>query len=178
MRNVMIDLETLGTGHHPVVLSIGAVLFVPGEPESFNPFYVVIDPRTSQAHGCNIDADTVMWWLRQSDEARSAFDSVVMAPLPSALRSFTEWLPKYAKVWGNGSNFDNRILREVYEAVGYSCPWHYRDDRDMRTYMADRPAIPRLDRTGVHHNALDDARFQVRCMATAESIRRARAGEV
>ena len=85
------------------------------------------------------------------------------------------YLGKGALVWGNGSNFDNRILREAYDHLGMKCPWHYRDDRDMRTYT---DMLLQLGvRTGKYapdehpltppdcvHDALADARFQAQVM--------------
>lgn len=162
----MVDLETLGTGYRALIVSIGAVVFTPGERGHTNAFAVNIDPSSAQGAGLNIDADTVMWWMHQSQQARDALVTGELFTLRQALGGFAEWLPKGAKVWGNGSNFDNRILREAYEAVGMKCPWHFRDDRDMRTFMAMHPQV-RLTREGGHHVAVHDAIFQVQCMAEA-----------
>ncbi len=164
MKHVMVDLETLGVGYRPVIVSIGAVVFSPGRPEIQDTFYAKIDPVEAEAAGLHIEAGTVKWWLQQSEEAREVFKDG--AALQEVLLGFFDWLGTGARVWGNGSNFDNRILREAYEAVRMRCPWHYRDDRDMRTFMDLHPRVD-LEREGVHHHALDDAKFQVQCMAVA-----------
>lgn len=162
-RHVMVDLETLGVGYRALIVSIGAVEFVPGSPETGREFYAVIDTENAQREGMRIDASAVMWWLEQSDEARAALQKDPH-PLTHVLVDLATWLPKGVRVWGNGSNFDNRILREAYDLIQMRCPWHYRDDRDMRTYMDGRERHA-VTRGGTHHNALDDAIFQVQLMA-------------
>lgn len=166
MQDVMIDLETLGTGYRPVILSIGAVEFDYRTGELGREFHERINPESSQRDGFKIDAGTVVWWMGQSEEARKAlFAGGAFEPV-EALSIFADWLGKDKHVWGNGSNFDNRILREAYDLYGMNCPWHYRDDRDMRTFCAMFPRVT-LTREGIHHDALDDAIFQTQIMHEA-----------
>lgn len=154
--NVMLDLETWGVGHCPVIVSIGACVF--GGAQVSQPFKVNVSPDGQKA---NIEAATVRWWMEQE---RAAIDAFMSDPrdIRHALRMFSEWLPPGAQVWGNGSNFDNRILREAYEAEGMTVPWHYRDDRDLRTLFA-LFGRPKIERQGTHHDALADAIYQARC---------------
>ena len=164
MKHVMVDLETLGVGYRPVIVSIGAVVFSPGRPETGEEFYGKIDAVEAEAAGLHIEAGTVKWWLQQSEAARKVFKGG--DALRDELLRFLDWMGTGTRLWGNGSNFDNRILREAYEVVGMRCPWHYRDDRDMRTFMDLHPGVD-VEREGTHHHALDDAKFQVQCMAAA-----------
>ena len=63
MPDIMIDLETLGTGHDCHILSIGACnIYHPQEQ-----FYAVM-----KADGQNrkIDEGTVRWWMAQSKESQ------------------------------------------------------------------------------------------------------------
>ncbi|EAA3808440.1 3'-5' exoribonuclease, partial [Salmonella enterica subsp. enterica] len=74
---------------------------------------------------------------------------------------------KYLKVWGNGANFDNVILRGAFERASLPCLWNYRNDHDVRTMVTLGRAIgfdPKRDMPfeGDMHNALADARHQAK----------------
>ena len=70
----MLDLETMGKGPSAAIVTIGAVFFDPMTGELGAEFEAHIDLRDSARFG-EIDPDTVLWWLGQSDEA-------IARPLP------------------------------------------------------------------------------------------------
>lgn len=156
--HVMIDLETMGTRPTAPIVAIGAVAF--DEDGLYDQFYRVVDLCSSARAGAVIEAGTVMWWLRQSDEARAALQDQPVY-LAEALSAFKDWL--YSRqvkgVWGNGASFDNVVLAEAYRRMEMPCPWPFWKDRCYRTVKAMHPDI-QLQRHGVAHNALDDARDQ------------------
>ena len=154
MKNVMLDLETMGTRPNAPVISIGAVEF--DADRLGGRFYAAIDMVTS---GGVPDMDTVRWWLCQSNEAREAV-TCGDRPLLSALAAFSNWFPEDAVVWGNGANFDNVILRETYLREKELCPWSPFNDRCYRTVKSLFPAAPKPERAGTAHNAIADAVFQ------------------
>ena len=164
MKDVMVDLETMGCGYRAAIVAIGAVRFDPVLNVISDNFYRTIALSSCQAAGQTIDASTVLWWMAQEPAARGEvvngeFD------LDVALAEFAGFLAKNAHVWGNGSNFDNRILREAYELVGQPCPWHYRGDRDMRTIVALAKSLgitANIIVSGTKHHALDDAVYQAK----------------
>lgn len=163
MRDVMVDLETMGSGPNAAIVAIGAVAFNPGKGLMGSRFYRVIDLESAVLMGGQIDPATVMWWLKQSDEARSALvKSGSTMNMAVVLREFTNWMAAAAdnadrvRVWGNGASFDNVILASAYRMAGLSQPWKYWNDRCYRTVKAQYPNI-QMVRQGVHHNALDDA---------------------
>jgi exodeoxyribonuclease VIII len=155
--HVMIDLETMGNRPSAPIIAIGAVMF--DKDEVHDEFYVVVDLADSVAEGAVMDPSTVLWWMKQSDEARAAFEAPGK-PLGFALGDFREWVSKYdiSGVWGNGASFDNVILSEAYRRMGNDAPWPFWKDRCYRT-VKSATKIP-MGRTGTHHNALDDARDQ------------------
>ena len=173
-HNFMVDVETLGTQPDAVILSIGAVAFDHNKIVN-NHFYMDVDPNSCVEYGLTIDANTVKWWLGQSDEARKAITEAknpetlytVLLRLSDYMLEFTH-SPKDVIVWGNGATFDNVILASAYSNVGLPKPWGYRGDRCYRTVKASFPDIPFV-RTGCAHHALDDARSQAQhLMAIAE----------
>lgn len=158
MKNVMVDLETLGKGSDAVILSIGAVAF--DETGVGSDFYANIDPESCTRVGMKMDASTVMWWMTQGDQARQVFKDG--SRLDIVLRNFTLWFASVGaeNVWGNGATFDNVILSNAYTLAGLERPWSYRGDRCYRTLKALLPDVKAPPNFGTAHNALDDARYQ------------------
>jgi len=159
MKNVMIDIETLGTRPGDTILSIGAVKFT-AEEGIVEEFYVTIDPETCKAAGLRAQKSTLEWWEKQSPEARAAAFKGEMS-LNAALTKLTMWMPPLDNVlvWGNGANFDNTLLAAAYRAMKMDLPWQYWNDRCYRT-IANMFLKTRVERVGTGHHALDDAKTQ------------------
>lgn len=164
-RNIMIDLETMGKGPRSAIAAIGAVEFDPYGQGLGRELYHRVDLRSSVAAGLVIDADTVLWWLQQSDAARAEITADNRVPLHFALADLREMIagPNLgdddAIVWANGTSFDFPILGEAYRAIGSRQPWKYFNERDWRTVRKVGPQVD-FERTGTHHNALADACHQ------------------
>lgn len=165
MQDVMLDLETMGNGPQAAIIAIGAVEFDIPTQQIGERFYTVIDLESAVARGGVMDASTVLWWLKQSDAARAAFDRGG-EHIAVALQQFAGWMENRAKrddvrVWGNGAAFDNVILASAYRRSGTPQPWQFWNDRCYRTVKAQYPAV-KMQRNGTHHNAVDDAESQAR----------------
>ncbi len=178
LNDVMLDLETVGQGSKAAIVSIGAVLFNPMTGETGAEFYQAVNLNSS-AHYGDIDASTIRWWMKQSKEAQAVFNEDNLMTLKTTLEAFDAWLrdntnrdPKYgnstANIWGNGVDFDNVILSNAYKAVGMKQPWAFFNQSDVRTLVELGKKLRNIDpkntleREGTAHNALDDARFQVK----------------
>ncbi|HEY3987179.1 3'-5' exonuclease [Cedecea sp.] len=173
MNHLMIDLETMGNKPAAPIVSIGAVFFDPQSGELGAELYVPVNLDSAMAQGATPDGDTILWWLKQSAEARSAIctdDTWHIAEALSELSSFISRHsdnPRYLKVWGNGASFDNVILRSAYERAGQTCPWQFWNDSDVRTIVLLGKQLgfdPKHDIPfdGVAHNALADAIHQAK----------------
>ena len=172
--HVMVDLETMGKKHNAPIVAIGAVVFDPATGSIGERFYKVVCLESSVNWGAVIDPSTVIWWLKQSSEARSAIVNDDAIPLLDALLQFREFVSdnvaggsKKAQVWGNGASFDNSILRSSYDCIAEDYPWEYWNDRDVRTMVELGQAIGFDPKTtipfdGDRHNALADAIHQAR----------------
>ncbi|HBU3434022.1 TPA: exonuclease [Klebsiella pneumoniae] len=172
--HVMVDLETMGKKHNAPIVAIGAVVFDPATGSIGESFYKVVCLESSVNWGAVIDPSTVIWWLKQSSEARSAIVNDDAIPLLDALLQFREFISdnvaggsKKAQVWGNGASFDNSILRSSYDCIAEDYPWEYWNDRDVRTMVELGQAISFDPKTtipfeGARHNALADAIHQAR----------------
>lgn len=172
--HVMVDLETMGKKNNAPIVAIGAVVFDPATGSIGESFYKVVCLESSVNWGAVIDPSTVIWWLKQSSEARSAIVNDDAIPLQDALLLFREFVSdnvaggsKKAQVWGNGASFDNSILRSSYDCIAEDYPWEYWNDRDVRTMVELGQAISFDPKTtipfeGSRHNALADAIHQAR----------------
>ncbi|MCE0439714.1 3'-5' exoribonuclease [Klebsiella pneumoniae] len=172
--HVMVDLETMGKKNNAPIVAIGAVVFDPSTGSIGESFYKVVCLESSVNWGAVIDPSTVIWWLKQSSEARSAIVNDDAIPLQDALLQFREFVSdnvaggsKKAQVWGNGASFDNSILRSSYDCIAEDYPWEYWNDRDVRTMVELGHAInyepqKAIPFEGERHNALADAIHQAR----------------
>jgi hypothetical protein len=168
MSHVMLDLETWGTKPGAALRSIGAVFFdLRGGTGA--EFYANIDRESCLAAGLAVDPGTERWWSQQSKQAQ---DSLLVDPKPlkEVVTLFHAWFfkNKGLKVWSQGANFDGPLWEAAAAAVGARVPWKFYDTRDTRTvydvFGFDTGMLPRA---GTYHNALDDAKHQVRCVQTA-----------
>lgn len=165
-KHIMLDLETMGNDSDAAIVAIGAVAFEE-DVGLQSAFYTAVKLESSVYHGLAISPSTVLWWLEQSKEARQALTSPEAMDLRDALGAFSRFVSENggdkAQVWGNGAAFDNVIIRNAYKAVKLDVPWPFWNDRCYRTLRALNTSVKVPDRGGVHHNALDDAKYQAEC---------------
>lgn len=172
MNHLMIDLETMGKKTNSPIVSIGGVFFDPQSGEIGPEFYTAVSLESAMEQGAVPDGDTILWWMRQSPEARAAICADAVS-VTTALIEFSKFIIchadnlKYLKVWGNGAIFDNVILRSAFERASLPCLWHFSNDHDVRTIVTLGRAVgfdPKRDMPfeGDMHNALADARHQAK----------------
>lgn len=167
MNDVMIDLETMGTiPELAPVISIGAV-FMDLDRGLLGPtFYMALKIEDQLEKGRKIDADTLKWWLNQSDAAKKVFNEKAQ-PTATVLNTLGQWIKmnkagKRVSVWGNGSGFDINILENIFRQYNIGCPWGYSDAVDLRTFKRFVAKNQPITKVGVAHNALDDALNQAK----------------
>jgi len=180
LDHVSLDIETLGRSADCYILSVGAVKFSPETGEmNDEAFYAQISLESNAAWGRKIDADTLRWWMGQSQEARMKLfredpqhkPEVVGGTLEQALNDMIAWMndlkhPNKYKVWGNGADFDQPFMQHAFIAAGTQAPWMFWDNRCLRT-LKNLPFARdvKVERVGVHHNALDDAIHQAKVVS-------------
>lgn len=179
-----VDIETLGTSADALIVSIGAVMFSPFKVGEIGArFYALIDIEDAQRCGGRIDASTVLFWMKQdpalvADTFRhrppAGIQPIEGAPpvvgLRKALVGLSEWYRGHGgvAVWANAPTFDCAILRSAFRATNVKCPWHWRDERDLRTALRvafgeERLRLDEAAKSGLpKHHALGDAWEQAR----------------
>lgn len=172
--HLMVDLESMGSNPDAPIISMGAIFFDPHTGQTGAEFYKVISLESAMALGGKPDAGTILWWMKQSSEARSALLVEDAIPLDDALLQFNDFIcenaangPGTLQIWGNGATFDNVLLRQSFERAGIPCLWKFWNDRDVRTIVEMGKVVGINSRyeipfEGDLHNALSDARHQVK----------------
>ncbi len=172
--HLMVDLETMGKKPGAPIVSVGAVFFDPASGMTGAEYYQVINLESSMSFGARPDASTILWWLKQSPEARSAIVVDDTVGLVEALEQLLDFIAENAangsknvQLWGNGSSFDCSLLEAAFKLADTPFPiphWNY---RDVRTVVELGKAVGLNARydipfEGDQHNALADARHQVK----------------
>lgn len=169
MNHGMVDLETFGLRPGCVLRSIGLVMFDPENNRIGDEYYANISEECQLEKGCHKDDGTVAWWNRQSSDAQQALlkDQKPFAQVADELYLiFRRNKGKY--IWGQGANFDVVLLAHHFHLYGLQSPWLYYNARDTRTaYEMGEFNSNTIIRQGTYHNALDDAKHQVRCVQAA-----------
>jgi hypothetical protein len=161
--HIMLDLETAATVPGAAIRSIGAVAFeFRGRP--LGPaHYANVSLESCDAIGLIIDPDTMAWWAEHPEAEAALADD--QQSLPSALLRFAGFVEEHGTdevcLWSHGAGFDLPIIEHAMRATGITVPWKFRNCRDTRTmlWLAEQRGftIP-VDRQGLRHQALDDAK--------------------
>jgi exodeoxyribonuclease VIII len=171
MKDIMLDLETMDNVQTAAIVAIGAVQCDLTTGKIGETFYKVVDLNNNPG---SIDPNTVYWWMSQSYEARRALLIDGKLNARKACEALIKWINylkpanEHLRLWGNGASFDNAIIRETFKVLKLDFPIRFWNDRDMRTIVGFYPnklqEIWKLEnrRSGTHHNALDDAKHQIK----------------
>lgn len=176
MTHVSLDLETMGQKKDAAIIAIGACFFNPLSGEIGEQFYtqVNLDIGNGVSNG-DVTPSTIIWWLKQSDEARQKFFDNEKAPdIYTALCEFGKFIfqSQDVQVWGNGISFDNTIMESAYDRhFKNEAPWEFYRERDVRTMVEIGEQIgvyPKRDLPfeGERHYALADAIHQAKIIHT------------
>lgn len=176
--HIMMDLETMGTVPGCAVLSIGCVVMNLQTLELGDTFYSVVSLPDCLDKFLEEDPSTKEWWDGRDAAARQVLHDAndPAAPLlVEALEELNRWFASVgasvqkARLYGNGADFDNPILRVAYSAAnvlpfgakkGFFGGRCYRTLKSLDELFGPTFQAPKMDRQGTYHNALDDAKSQ------------------
>lgn len=183
MNNVMIDIETTGTGHHSALISIAAAVFNLLTGEIYAEEYIRINWKEDcEVCGGKIDPATMEWWLKRSAEARAELiTSDNQLPPDDALMRIFEFIQKHCDeepvyVWAKSPSFDLSLIKDAVERCCIPkemIPWKFWNERDVRTIegIGAQLNIPLpYGKKDVTHHALGDVRGQIRNVAAVMSV--------
>ena len=130
MMRAMLDIETLAVTEDALVTAVGICLF--NEAEVVRTDCITLD-ITADTEG-HIDPATIRWWLTQDTQVFR--DMMTGTVKPGEALDWIDERLHGRQVWANGPQFDCTILRNWIFRQGGTCPWNFRDERDMRTMYA------------------------------------------
>lgn len=177
MKDVMIDLESMGVGNKPALIQIAAVQFDINSGNIGSTFDMKIDLQSSMDAGLDINAGTIKFWMTHPSINQETRNIVLSETgdhtkggntLEHVCNVFAKWLKdnniKY--VHGNGAASDNVWLRSAFSAVKVDSPeLSFRNDMCYRTLrtLATRKGWndSHINFIGNEHDGLDDAKYQV-----------------
>ena len=171
-NHLMVDLETMGTKSNSAIISIGAVEFDILTGKTGREFYRNVSLQSCISLGLIVDADTIMWWMEQSQDARKSLTEGEIISIQQALIDFREFCNKEYQIWGNSARFDLGLLENAYDKISISIPWKFKQERCLRTLVSFNPEIKHsIEFEGTAHNALDDCYHQIKyCHLTWVSL--------
>lgn len=164
---IMIDLEGLATTPDGCMLSMGAVKF-DFEGNILGEFYQNVDPASCKALGFYMDPVTVKWWKEQSPEALAAFKDDPVS-IGTAMERLNQWVgyDTNASWWCKGGAYDFAMIALYCKALGIKPPYKYWNCNDCRTIFNLVKMDMKEGREGTAHDALDDAKWQVKKLLEA-----------
>lgn len=164
---MMIDFETLSL-KNPAIFEIGVVVFnKDGIIESLK---INVDVESCQEIGLEVDASTIVWWLKTNKDLLSEKMLCESVSIRHAITKLFDTYDEFGctKVVGNGALADLLWVHQIidklnevdYKGEGlWKTPWTYRDEMCFRTLKALLPTVY-IEFDGTNHDALDDAMWQ------------------
>jgi len=168
MKDLMVDIETLGVGSNSVITQIGACYFDRYTGEIGEKFKENIDIKSCLKHGLEIDASTLKFWFNQPNPTflKNTLD------LSLVLSKFSDFCKEVENIWSHAT-FDIPIISNAYRKCELEIPFAYNSPRDIRTLLDLAQPEYRMQHTGTAHDGLDDALFQVEyCVECFKKLRK------
>ena len=161
MNDIMLDIETLGTGPNAVIIQIAALDFNRETGEIGDHVDLALSLKESMDKGFSVDASTLSWWLETDSKLLSRIVSSG-GGIQDRLFKLRNFLNKpEVKIWSHAT-FDFPLVQNYLKTFGVE-PVDFRAARDIRT-LVDLSGInlDDYDWNAKTHDALDDCKFQVR----------------
>ena len=169
-NDVMIDIETLGTRPTSAIVQIGACYFDRETGEIGETFCENIRHDYNNDE-FTTDYKTIKWWTQQSFDAIESVFNDESYSIVSAIVRLQKFLKDAEYIWAHAT-FDIPILMNSFEKTKYEFPISYKNIRDIRTLMDLSKYEIDFKRVGIHHNALDDCKYQVKyCVAAMNKLK-------
>ena len=187
-RDIMVDIETLGTGEGATIFQIAAMSFDIRTGYIYDSINLI--GNIEKYESLKVDGSTLKWWLNTNKELLADLLNRGNITEYEMAQCFYNWLYKQAGtdehvdnvyLWGNGILFDNAKLQKFMNETGkLHYPIGYKNDRDVRTIL--ELASMRTGKTEkwikdsvamaseVEHDALDDTRYQIRLVSTCYQL--------
>ena len=167
-KDLMIDLETMGSPPFAPILEIAAVGFNKENPSDIGPiFYRSFNLKDVVDRGYKMCPDTHEWWMEQERYKKvvaGSHDFVL------SLKELDAFMNPFERVWTKSPVFDCALLRYAYKKEEIDDRWGFkkrRSFRDVRT-AADRNKHWEISSVGLdkwnyqnNHHPIADCLLQI-----------------
>lgn len=186
-KDIMVDIETLGTGENATVFQISAMSFNIQTGDKYGSINLIGD--IEKYGNLNVDGSTLKWWLNTDKELLTELLNKGTYKEYDLFEALHKWLEaqsttgdmKDVYLWGNGILFDNAKLQtNLNSCNGLKYPIFYRNDRDVRTILElasmksglteDEIKEYVTDENERKHDAFDDIAYQIRLVVKCYEI--------
>jgi len=145
-RYIVMDLETMGINPHTPIMQIGAcVLDIDNRRGSWkihdDLFQEHLSLSENMASGRTPDASTIMWWIGQSAEARTALvngNNNATLTLEALMHKFVAWYQTYNQTNKTAKKILPRI---VFAAIHQANPFDFKLEHHVASHDAIYEAI-------------------------------------
>lgn len=184
---LMVDIESLALGPRPVITQLAMLAYELEQDELMEDRYsqyLPIDPQQQIIPPRRIQASTIAWWMKQSDEAREAFElstGTDFEELVAAMRGFVAAFNRLTKngtrnyeITSKHPQFDIVAVETLLTELGLEVPWDHRRVTDLATDLIRAGIkgsdVPKPAGT-IPHVAYWDVRWQIEQWLECRRIR-------
>jgi hypothetical protein len=173
MKDIMIDIETMGHGGNTALVQLSAVQFDRYTGKKGLEFSTNIDLQSCIDVGLKIKADTIYWWLTKSEQAINSITNQPRSLIQLALMNFSIYLSKCAPdgvasnlhLWGRSPRFDIAIIYDAYIACSLVIQWDKGKEMCVRTIESFAPEVKKeideKNKTRILHDGISDCLHQI-----------------
>lgn len=183
-KDIMVDIETLGTGESSTIFQIAASSFSIETGEIYDSINLIGDIESYPY--LSVDGSTLKWWLNTDKELLTNLLNSGNLTEGEMISLFNRWVKSQSHnighiyLWGNGILFDNAKLKKLSEDNVEKYPIYYRNDRDVRTLLELASMKSGMSEDSIKdsvsvenetkHDAIDDVTYQIRLAHKCYSI--------
>jgi len=176
--DLMIDWETMSTQTNAALLQLGMCFFdAEDETEQYASAEFKLDQTEQAAKGRHVSEGTKTFWEREDQALFENLKSGTYSMEDGAIlfrNTYAEFAAKGCRVWGNGSSFDETLLRSMLEeTMNAHTPYVFWKVRDMRTMLEQWPVekvVPATKHDG-ESDAIAQAMTIKKCFALAKKTK-------
>lgn len=171
MKDLMLDIETMGSNYGSVITQIGACYFDRYTGEIGRTFQINISMKDAVKEGFKIEPGAVIFWL---GEKNRSFLTPDLWPIRQALEIYRDFGEKAECVWSH-STFDFSMIQDACHRLGIKNVNPYSSTKDIRTLMelADTHKLDDTPNPENAHDALSDCIYQVKyCVQAFNKIKK------
>lgn len=138
-EHIIIDTETLGINPSSAITQIGAVKIDVEKQTILDTFIINVSWPEKDLVRYDVNYDTVLWWLSQSEAARKTLfeknNGIERLPINKAIKNLFKWIGPNTKkyIYWNHLDFDAAAIKQACFTEGVYYSISYKQSQHLRT---------------------------------------------